>query len=187
MRIEDEALLMCQDRMEKALAVLKSDYGNVRAGRANPQILNKIMVDYYGTMTPLTQMANISVPDARTLTIALWDAGTLKAAEKAILTSDLGLNPSNDGKNIRLTLPELTAERRQDLVKQVRKRSEEGKIALRAIRRDCIEDIRKEKKAGDITEDDQKILEEDAQKFFEKYSKLVDEASAEKEAEITEI
>ena len=119
MRIEHEALYEAEEKMEKTLSVLKSEYANIRAGRANPQILNRIMVDYYGVMTPLTQMANIAAPEARLITISLWDVSTLKAVEKAILASDLGLNPTNDGRMIRLVIPELTEERRKDLVKQV--------------------------------------------------------------------
>ena len=173
--------------MEKTASVLKADYANIRAGRANPQILNKIMVDYYGAMTPLTQMANIAAPEPRVITISLWDQSTLKAVEKAIQASDLGINPSDDGKIIRLVLPELTAERRKDLVKQCKKKAEDSKVAIRTIRRDTIDILRKEKKSSDITEDDLKILEEDMQKIHDDYIKKIDKICADKEAEIMEI
>ncbi|MBE5759484.1 MAG: ribosome recycling factor [Clostridiales bacterium] len=187
MRIEHEALLEAEEKMEKTVSVLREDYINIRAGRANPQILNKVMVDYYGVMTPITQMANVAAPEARLITITLWDASTLKAVEKAILASDLGLNPSNDGKVIRLVLPTLTAERRKELVKQVKKKAEDSKVAIRSIRRDAVETLRKEKKNSEITEDDLTILEEDVQKIHDDFIKKIDKVCAEKEAEILEI
>ncbi|MBR6239642.1 MAG: ribosome recycling factor [Clostridia bacterium] len=187
MRIEHEALYEAEEKMEKTLSVLKSEYANIRAGRANPQILNRIMVDYYGVMTPLTQMANIAAPEARLITISLWDVSTLKAVEKAILASDLGLNPTNDGRMIRLVIPELTEERRKDLVKQVKKKAEESKVAVRSIRRDALEVLRKEKKNSEITEDDLSILEEDLQKIHDDFIKRVDKTAEEKESEILEI
>ena len=180
MRIEHEALLEAEEKMEKTVSVLREDYINIRAGRANPQILNKVMVDYYGVMTPITQMANVAAPEARLITITLWDASTLKAVEKAILASDLGLNPSNDGKVIRLVLPTLTAERRKELVKQVKKKAEDSKVAIRSIRRDAVETLRKEKKNSEITEDDLTILEEDVQKIHDDFIKKIDKVCAEK-------
>lgn len=187
MRIEHEALLEAEEKMEKTISHLREDYMNIRAGRANPQILNKVMVDYYGVMTPITQMANVAAPEARLITITLWDASTLKAVEKAIIASDLGLNPSNDGKVIRLVLPQLTQERRKELVKQCKKKAEDSKVAVRSIRRDTIEILRKEKKNSIITEDDLTILEEDLQKIHDDFIKKVDKVYEEKEAEIMDI
>lgn len=176
-----------KEKMGKTREVYRSDLMAIRAGRANPQLLDRILVDYYGTPTPLTQMANISAPEPRMLQINLWDASTLSKVEKAILASDLGLTPSNDGKVIRLILPELTEERRKELTKVVRKTAEEAKVATRSIRRDAIEQIKKQKKEGEVTEDDQKKLEDQAQKLTDSTIKDIDKLVADKEKEIMEV
>lgn len=174
-------------KMNKTKDVLRSDLMAIRAGRANPQLLDRIMVDYYGTPTPLTQMANISAPEPRLLQISLWDSKMLSTVEKAILKSDLGLTPSNDGKIIRLMLPELTEERRKELTKVVRKNAEEAKVAIRAIRRDAMEQFKKMKKDAEITEDDQKKAEEDVQKLTDAAIKDVDKICSDKEKEILDV
>lgn len=174
-------------RMEKTKEVLRADFMSVRAGRANPQLLDRITVDYYGTPTPLKSVANISAPEPRVLQINPWDVKMVKEISRAILASDLGLNPSNDGKVIRLVLPELTEERRRDLTKLVRKMAEESKVAVRAIRRDSIEQIKKMKKNSEITEDDQKRAEEAIQKLTDANIKDVDKITAEKEKEIMDV
>jgi len=171
-------------RMGKTASVLKSDLQTLRAGRASPQILDRIQVDYYGTPTPLQQVGNISSPEPRMLVISLWDPKMLGAVEKAIQKSDLGINPSNDGKSIRLVVPELTEERRKELTKLVKKMAEESKVALRAIRRDAIEQVKKLEKAKEITEDDLKDAEETLQKETDKAVKEIDKLAAEKEKEI---
>nr|WP_122011600.1 ribosome recycling factor [Maliibacterium massiliense] len=176
-----------KERMTKTLNVLKKEFSSLRAGRANPQLLERVMVDYYGTPTPVTQLGNVSAPEPRMITVSLWDAKTIPMVEKAIQKSDLGINPTNDGKLIRLVIPELTEERRRDLVKTVRKKAEEAKVAIRAIRRDLIEDIKKDKKAGLLTEDDQRQEEEIVQKATDKMIKEVDRMSDAKEKEIMEI
>lgn len=176
-----------QDKMSKTLAVLKRDLGSLRAGRANPQLLDRIMVDYYGTATPINQMGTVSSPEPRMLVISLWDASMLSAVEKAIQKSDLGINPSNDGKLIRLIFPELTEERRRELVKQVRKKAEESKVAVRSIRREANESIKKDCKDGNITEDDQKRLEDKAQKATDAAIKEIDRICGEKEKELLEV
>ena len=155
-----------KERMNKTINVLKSDLSSLRAGRANAQVLDRIMVDYWGTMTPITQLGNISTPEPRMLIIALWDTKMISAVEKAIQKSDLGINPANDGKVIRLIFPELTEERRKDLVKTVRKKGEESKVAIRSIRRDVMEQLKKQKKNSEITEDDQKQFETKTQKLI---------------------
>ena len=172
-----------QDKMNKTIAVLNRDLGSLRAGRANPK-LDRIMVDYYGTPTPINQMGTVSSPEPRLLVISLWDASMISAAEKAIQKSDLGINPSNDGKLIRLVFPELTEERRKELVKIVRKKAEESKVAIRAIRREANETIKKDCKDGTITEDDQKRLEEKAQKATDNAIKEIDRIASEKEKEL---
>ena len=171
-------------RMQKTIEVVKSNFAAVRAGRANAGVLDRIMVEYYGTPTPLNQVAAISSPDPRTLTIQPWDGTLLKAIEKAIQTSDLGINPQNDGRVIRLAFPQLTEERRKDLTKQVKKYGEEGKVAVRNIRRDAMEDFKKMKKNSEITEDDQKQLEKEIQDLTDKRCKEVDELTAKKEQEL---
>jgi ribosome recycling factor len=176
-----------KERMEKTKDVFKRDMQSLRAGRANPQLLDRIMVDYYGTQTPLPQMANIMSPEPRMLTISLWDVKAIPLVEKAIQKSDLGMNPSNDGKIIRLIVPELNEERRKELSKKVAQAAEESKVALRAIRRDAMEHIKKLKKDSDITEDEQKRAEEELQKVIDAASKDVDKMAADKEKEILEI
>ena len=174
-------------KMEKTLEVLAADFGAVRAGRANSQVLDRIMVEYSGTPTPLNQVAAISSPDPRTLTIQPWDATLLKAIEKAIQTSDLGINPQNDGRIIRLAFPQLTEERRKELAKQVKKYAEDAKVAMRNIRRDGMDYIKKLKKKSEITEDEQKKAEKDLQDMLDKNIKKVDEATAAKEKELMAI
>ena len=176
-----------KEKMAKTREVYRSDLMAIRAGRANPQLLDRITVDYYGTPTPLTQMANISAPEPRMLQINLWDSSALSKVEKAILASDLGLNPSNDGKVIRLLLPELTEERRKELTKVVRKTAEDAKVATRSIRRDAIEQIKKLKKDSVITEDDQKKGEEEVQKITDAAIKEIDKLTADKEKEIMDV
>lgn len=175
------------DRMEKTLDALKSQYAAVRAGRANAGVIDHIRVDYYGTPTPINQIGTVSTPDPRTLVIQPWDKSILKEVEKAILSSDLGINPQNDGTVIRLAFPQLTEERRKELIKQVRKYSEDGKVAVRNIRRDAMEDLKKMKKNSEITEDDQKNMEKDIQKLVDDYIKKVEELTAKKEKELSEI
>lgn len=176
-----------KDKMKKTAAVYQREMISLRAGRANPQLLDRIKVDYYGTETPLTQMANISSPEPRLLTIALWDQKAIPLVEKAILKSDLGLNPSNDGKIIRLTVPELNEERRKELTKLARKGAEEAKVAARAIRRDAMEAVKKLKKDGEITEDEQRKAEEELQKTTDAAIKDIDKICADKEKEIMEV
>ncbi len=172
------------NKMLKTIEVVKSNFAAVRAGRANAGVLDRIMVEYYGTPTPLNQVAAVSSPDPRTLMIQPWDATLLKAIEKAIQTSDLGINPQNDGRVIRLAFPQLTEERRKELGKQVRKYGEEGKVAVRNIRRDAMEDFKKMKKNGELTEDDQKSLEKELQDLTDKRCKDIDDLTAKKEAEL---
>ena len=172
------------DKMLKTIEVVKSNCASVRAGRANAGVLDRIMVEYYGTPTPLNQVAAVSSPDPRTLVIQPWDATLLRAIEKAIQTSDLGINPQNDGRVIRLAFPQLTEERRKELGKQVRKYGEEGKVAVRNIRRDAMEDFKKMKKNGELTEDDQKSMEKELQDLTDKRCKDIDDLTAKKEAEL---
>ena len=173
-----------KDKMGKSLDSLASEYTTIRAGRANPHVLDKIMVEYYGTPTNLQQVANISVSEARTIVIQPWEASLIKEIEKAILTSDLGLTPNNDGKVIRLTFPELTEDRRKELVKDVKKKGEAAKVAIRNIRRDANDALKKMGKAGDVSEDEIKDLETQVQKLTDKYIADVDAAVAEKTKEI---
>ena len=175
------------DKMLKTIEVVKSNFASVRAGRANAGVLDRIMVEYYGTPTPLNQVAAVSSPDPRTLVIQPWDATLLRAIEKAIQTSDLGINPQNDGRVIRLAFPQLTEERRKDLTKQVRKYAEEAKVAMRNIRRDAMDYVKAAKKKSEITEDDQKKAEKDLQDLTDQYIKKVDEACAAKEKELMAI
>jgi len=175
------------EKMDKTLSVIRKDLATLRAGRANPQILDKILVDYYGTPTPINQLGNISSPEPRMLVISLWEQKMISAVEKAIQKSDIGINPSNDGKVIRLVVPELNEERRKDLCKQVRKQVEEGKVAVRAVRRDAMETLKKMKKDSVITEDDQKSAETELQKVTDAHIKDLDKMSAEKEKEIMSI
>lgn len=179
-----EIYLEYDHKMKKTIEVVVSDFAAVRAGRANPAVLDKLSVEYYGTETPLQQVASISSPDARALVIQPWDASLLKAIEKAILTSDLGINPQNDGKVIRLTFPQLTEERRKELIKQVKKYAEGGKIAVRNIRRDAVDKFKAMKKKSEITEDDLKEMEKDLQDMTDKSCKEIDDLTAKKEAEL---
>ena len=174
-------------RMDGALTHLEEEFGAVRAGRANPKVLDRITVPYYGTETPLSQVAAIASPDPRTLTIQPWDGSLLRPIEKAIQTSELGINPQNDGRVIRLVFPQLTEDRRKDLVKQIKKYAEEAKVAMRNIRRDGMDYVKKLKKNSEITEDEQKTAEKDLQTMLDKYIKKVDEACAAKEKELMAI
>ena len=173
-----------KERMQKSLDHLASEFATVRAGRANAGVLDHIQVEYYGSPTPIQQVASISSPDPRSLVIQPWDSSILKGIEKAILTSDLGINPTNDGKCIRLLFPQLTEERRKDLAKQVKKYGEECKVAIRNIRRDAMDSYKKQQKASEITEDDLKGLEKDMQKMTDEFIKKVDEMTAKKEKEL---
>ncbi len=175
------------EKMQKSVAVLASEYASIRAGRANPAVLDKITVDYYGTATPITQVGSVSVPEPRTLLIQPWDASILKEIEKSILASDLGINPTNDGKCIRLSFPQLTEERRRDLIKQIKKIGEDGKVAVRNIRRDALDKFKTMKKNSEITEDDLKGLEDDVQKITDKNCKEIDVMTEKKEKELLEI
>ena len=176
-----------EERMKKAVSVFEEQLAGVRAGRANPKILDKVLVEYYGVPTPINQVANIMVPEARMIAIQPWDASILKDVEKAILEANIGINPNNDGKVIRLIFPELTEERRKELVKDIKKMSEDSKIALRNIRRDGIDDFKAKEKASEITEDDLRNAEEDIQKLTDKYVGKIDSAVEAKEKEIMSI
>ncbi|MBQ9851156.1 MAG: ribosome recycling factor [Clostridia bacterium] len=176
-----------EEKMGKTVSVLNAEYAAIRAGRANASVLDKIKVDYYGTPTPINQMAAVSVAEARILTIQPWDTSTLHPIEKAIMASDIGINPQNDGRIIRLVFPQLTEERRRDLCKDVKKMAEDSRIAIRSIRRDCIDKVKKMEKASEITEDDLKIAEKKLQDFTDKYIKEVDKAAEAKEKDIMEI
>ena len=173
-----------EDKMKKSIDSVAADFASVRAGRANAAVLDRIMVDYYGTPTPIHQIASIGSPDPRTLTIQPWDAQAVKLICKAIQESDLGINPQNDGKIIRLAFPQLTEERRKELVKQIAKYAEGGKVAVRNIRRDAVESFKAQKKNGEITEDDMKIAEKDIQKMTDDMCKEIDELLAKKEQEL---
>ncbi|MCR5417941.1 MAG: ribosome recycling factor [Lachnospiraceae bacterium] len=179
----NERLKVYDDKMVKAIDFLKSEYASIRAGRANPHVLDKIKVDYYGTPTPLQQVGNITVPEPRMLQIAPWEKSLIKEIEKAIMTSDVGITPSNDGAVIRLVFPELTEERRKDLVKDVKKKGEEGKVAIRNIRRDGNDAFKKLSKE-DVSEDEIKDLQDELQKMTDKYSKEIDKLVDEKSKEI---
>ena len=176
-----------KEKMQKTTSVFQSDLRSIRAGRANPQLLDRVMVDYYGVQTPLTQMGNVSSPEPRMLVVSVWDQKAIPLVEKAILKSDLGLNPSNDGKLIRLVIPELNEERRKELCKQVKKMIEEGKVAIRAIRRDAMEAVKKMKKDSQITEDDVKTAENELQKVTDAHIKDIDRIGADKEKEIMSV
>jgi ribosome recycling factor len=176
-----------QEKMEKTLSVLKHELSTLKAGRANPSLLDRISAEYYGTVTPLNQLANIAAPEPRILTVMPWDAKAIPVIEKAILKSDLGINPSNDGKMIRLVIPQLTEERRKELVKVVKRLGEDCKVAVRNIRRDANEHLKKLKKDGKITEDELKKTEVDIQKTTDKFIKESDKAMEIKEKEIMEV
>ena len=175
-----------EDKMQKTIDSLISEFGTIRAGRASASVLDKVTVDYYGTQTPLNQVGSISVPEPRMLVVQPWDPSLLKAIEKAILASDVGITPTNDGKSIRLAFPPLTEERRKELTKLVRKYAEEGKVAVRNVRREAVDAFKAMKKKSEITEDDLKICEKDMQDLTDKYVKKVDEVSATKEKELME-
>lgn len=174
-------------KMEKSIDVLDSEYKKLRAGRANPAVLDKVSVDYYGVPTPINQLAVVNVPEARTLTVQPWDASTLKSIERAINEADIGINPQNDGKIIRLVFPPLTEERRKELAKDVHKMGEDSKVAIRSIRRDAVDKLKTMKKNSEITEDDQKQGEKKIQDLTDKYCKQIDAMSADKTKEIMEI
>ena len=176
-----------KEKMEKSINIYNEKLSEVRAGRANPAILNKIKIDYYGTPTPINQVAGVSVPEARLIVIQPWDMSILKEIEKAILASDIGINPNNDGKVIRLAFPELTEERRKDLVKDIKKMAEEAKISIRAIRRDGIEEAKSEQKEGNITEDELKQAENEIQKLTDKSVEEIDKILANKEKEVMSV
>ncbi len=182
-----EILDSTRERMSKTISVLEQELNGLRAGRANPQLLDRLMVDYYGTPTPIQQIGNISTPEPRMLIISVWDQKAIPAVEKAIQKSDLGINPSNDGRVIRLVFPELTEERRKELVKVVRKRGEEAKVAIRSIRRDANEQTKKQQKDNLLTEDDQKRLEEKIQKMTDEVIKDIDAILSKKEKAILSV
>ncbi len=173
-----------EGRMQKSVDNLKEEYVTIRAGRANPHILDRLRVDYYGTPTPIQQVANVSVPEARMIQIQPWEASLIKDIEKAILVSDLGLTPNNDGKTIRLVFPELTEDRRKELAKDIKKKGDNSKVAIRNIRRDANDAIKKENKAGDISDDEAKNSEDEIQKITDKYIAMIDSAIDDKTKEI---
>lgn len=176
-----------EEKMKTSISVYTDDLKTVRAGRANPAILDKITVEYYGQQTPLNQVAGISVPEARLIAIQPWDASVLEEIEKAIIKADIGLNPSNDGKIIRLNIPALTTERRKELTKQVSAMGENTKVAIRNIRRDAMDQVKKDEKAGDISEDEKRTIEDEIQKLTDKYIQEIDKITKTKEEEIMEI
>jgi len=176
-----------ENKMKKTCESLTTTLATIRAGRANAAVLDQIQVDYYGVPTPIQQVASVATPDPRSLVIQPWDSSVLKGIEKAILASDLGINPQNDGRALRLVFPPLTEERRRDLVKQTKKYGEEAKVAIRNIRRDAIERFKKQQKSSEITEDDYKIAEKDIQKLTDDYIKEIDKIAERKEKELTEI
>ena len=179
-----EELKVYEEKMEKSIDALLNEYASIRAGRANPHVLDKIKVDYYGTPTPIQQVGNISVPEARMIQIQPWEASLIKDIEKAILVSDLGLTPNNDGKTIRLVFPELTEDRRKELAKDIKKKGDNAKVAIRNIRRDANDAIKKENKAGDISDDEAKNSEDEIQKITDKYIAMIDSAIDDKTKEI---
>ena len=176
-----------EEKMIKSISVFEENLSEIRAGRANPAILNKIMIDYYGTPTPINQVAGISVPEARLIVIQPWDASVLKEIEKEILKSDIGINPNNDGKVIRLNFPELNEERRKEIVKDIRKMAEEAKVAIRSIRRDAIDEAKAMEKNSEISEDDLKVAEDKIQKLTDKYVEEIDKILDKKEKEVMSI
>lgn len=183
----NEQIKTAEGKMEKCIKSLEHEFSTIRAGRANPAVLDRVMVDYYGTPTPVQQMAAVSVVEARNLLIQPWDVSQLKAIEKAIINSDIGITPTNDGKALRLAFPQPTEDRRKELVKQVKKFGEEAKVTLRNVRRDTLEKFKTMKKNSEITEDDMKGLEKDIQKLTDKYCDNVDSAVSDKEKEIMSI
>ncbi len=179
-----EMIQSYEDKMNRSIELLQEDFASIRAGRANPHVLDKIKVNYYGTPTPIQQVGNISVPEARMIIIQPWEKNLLREIERAINTSDLGINPTNDGSCIRLVFPELTEERRRDLVKDIKKKGEETKVAIRNVRRDAVDRFRKMEKASEITEDDRKLGEEKIQKITDKAIEKVDSTVENKSKEI---
>lgn len=182
-----DLIIKSEESMKKSISFLKEELATIRAGKANPKLIDKIQVSYYGTMTPLNQIANISVPEPRMLLVQPWDANALKDIERAILTSDLGINPTNDGKMIRLMIPVLTEERRKELLKVVKKEIENSKIAVRNIRRDTNDEIKKLEKQSEISKDDLKRAEEEMQKLTDRYVSIIDDIFKDKEIEILEV
>lgn len=176
-----------KSKMEKTIEVMKQDFNTIRAGRANAAVLDKITVDYYGAPTPIQQIASISTPEPRMLAIQPWDASALRMIEKAIQASDLGINPTNDGKVVRLVFPQLTEERRRELTKEMKKMAEDAKVAIRNVRRDALDTFKKQQKASEITEDDLKLLEKDMQELTDANCKEVDAEAAKKEQELLAI
>ncbi|MBR2705275.1 MAG: ribosome recycling factor [Clostridia bacterium] len=176
-----------KEKMEKTLNVFENNLAEIRAGRANPAILNKIKIDYYGVPTPISQVAGISVPEARLIVIQPWDASVLKEIEKEILKADIGINPNNDGKVIRLSFPELNEERRKEIVKDIKKIAEDSKVAIRSIRRDAMDDVKQQQKDSVITEDELKVAEDEIQKITDKYVNEVDTLLANKEKEVMSV
>lgn len=176
-----------EEKMEKTISVMKEELATIRAGRANPNMLDRVMVDYYGTMTPIKQMAGVSSPEPRTILVQPWDKTAIGSIEKAILTSDLGFNPTNDGTSIRINIPQLTEERRKDLIKVVGKVGEQAKVALRNERREANEIIKKMEKASELTEDDSKKAQDEVQKITDGHIKTIDELVAKKEKDIMEV
>lgn len=180
-------LNILEEKMEKVVLHLEDEYATIRAGRANPAVLNKVQVEYYGALTPINQVASVSVPEARQILIAPWDRSVLNAIEKAINASDIGINPINDGTSIRLNFPELNEDRRREIVKEVKKLCEDSKVAVRNIRRDGMDALKVEQKNGEISEDEQKGLEEKVQKLTDKYIEKLDDTMSKKEKEIMEV
>ncbi len=180
----DSRIKEYNDKMSDSIDALKEEFSNIRAGRANPRLLDKITVDYYGQPSPIQNIANISVPEARVIQIQPWEATLIKDIEKAIMQSDIGITPSNDGKIVRLIFPELTEERRKDLVKDVKKKAENAKVAIRNIRRDANDSIKKMEKSSDISEDEQRVLEDEVQKMTDKFIDTIDKVLEEKSKEI---
>lgn len=180
----DERMKTYDHKMSRTLETLGGELGAIRAGRANPHVLDRITIDYYGTQTPLQQVANITVPEARIIQIQPWEPKLIKDITKAIQTSELGINPTNDGKSVRLVFPELTEERRKEIAKDVRKKGEEAKVAVRNVRREAMDSLKKMKKANDISEDEIKDLEDEAQKLTDQYIKKVDAAVEQKVKEV---
>jgi len=176
-----------ESKMKKTVEVLRNQYSTVRAGRASPSVLDQIKVDYYGTPTPINQIAGVSTPDPRTLMISPWDANSLKPIEKALITSELGINPANDGRVIRLQFPQPTEERRNELIKQIHKQAEDAKVSIRNIRRDAVEKFKAQKKTGEITEDDLEVTEKELQKLTDNYINEISKVAQKKETEIKEI
>jgi ribosome recycling factor len=183
----DEALLEAEERMQKSVEVLKKEYSTLRAGRANPALLERVMVDYYGTPTPINQVGNIGVPEPRLLVVQPWDRSMIPAIEKAILKSDLGITPSSDGNVVRIAIPQLTQERRKELVKVVKKRAEEARVAVRNIRRDAMEDFKAKEKKGEISEDVSRRGQDALQKLTDSTVKNIDKIAETKEKEIMEV